>query len=330
MASEPSKASNTELRLVSSDENPIPALVARFVTAHPHLQARTIAKYRYLNALPGLTTADLYEWITAPSTGRGGRGPVRPRSNNDVRCRLSIARNFISFLIRENVLDRDPLADAYRHIAKYHPRLYGKRQEDHCARFLTQDEAHQLLNACQDGTWKGSRDQLAIRLGLLGLRKAEILRLQWRHYQLGVIRCPGKGNRIREVHPGPQLRDMVDRWQRGYESALGRPVQPDEPIICALSPVGVRWGVALSYGDGFDRALRRRAELAGLGWLCAHDLRRSCANILHNAKTSDGGHLFDLLDIAQALDHVDPAVTQRSYIDQVSTDVKVRAGVLLD
>lgn len=241
-----------------------------------------------------------------------------------------MARSFISYLLREGALDRDPLLDAYRHIARYHPRLYGKRQDDHAARFLTHDEAQRLLAACQDGTWKGSRDQLAIRLGLLGLRKAEILRLQWRHYQQGVILCTGKGNRVREVHPGPQLRQMLDRWRRAYEKALDRSVLPDDPIICALNPVGVRWGVALNLRDGFDRALRRRAELAGLGWICPHDLRRSCANILHNAKTPDGGHLFDLLDIAQALDHVDPAVTQRSYIDQVSTDVKVRAGVLLD
>ncbi|MGH9114740.1 MAG: site-specific integrase [Acidimicrobiales bacterium] len=35
---------------------------------------------------------------------------------------------------------------------------------------------------------------------------------------------------------------------------------------------------------------------------------------LHAARASDGGHLFDLLDIQQMLDQADPATTQRSYI----------------
>jgi integrase len=73
-----------------------------------------------------------------------------------------------------------------------------------------------------------------------------------------------------------------------------------------------------------------RAGLAELGHVAPHDLRRTCANLLHNARTPDGGHLFDLLDIQQVLDHADPATTQRSYISQLSSPVKSAAGATLD
>lgn len=73
-----------------------------------------------------------------------------------------------------------------------------------------------------------------------------------------------------------------------------------------------------------------RAEEAGLGHLSPHDLRRTAAGILHRAKSADGGHLFDLRDIQQVLDHVDPATTQRSYLDPLDTGTKERPAVLLD
>lgn len=61
-----------------------------------------------------------------------------------------------------------------------------------------------------------------------------------------------------------------------------------------------------------------------------HDLRRTAAGILHRAKSADGGHLFDLRDIQQVLDHTDPATTQRSYLDPLDTGTKQRAAIYLD
>lgn len=61
-----------------------------------------------------------------------------------------------------------------------------------------------------------------------------------------------------------------------------------------------------------------------------HDLRRTAAGILHRDRGADGGHLFDLQDIQQVLDHADPATTQRSYLDSLDTGTKERAAVYLD
>lgn len=52
--------------------------------------------------------------------------------------------------------------------------------------------------------------------------------------------------------------------------------------------------------------------------------------ILHDARSADGGHLFDLLDIQKGLDHADPATTQLSYLDPMDTGMKERASVVLD
>lgn len=73
-----------------------------------------------------------------------------------------------------------------------------------------------------------------------------------------------------------------------------------------------------------------RAAAAGLGHLSPHDLRRTAAGVLHRAKGTDGGHLFDLRDIQQVLDHVDPATTKRSYLDPLDTGTKERAAAFFD
>ena len=90
------------------------------------------------------------------------------------------------------------------------------------------------------------------------------------------------------------------------------------------------WGRAIVQTCSVRGIVLDRAEEAGLGHLSPHDLRRTAAGILHRAKSADGGHLFDLRDIQQVLDHVDPATTQRSYLDPLDTGTKERPAVLLD
>ena len=49
--------------------------------------------------------------------------------------------------------------------------------------------------------------------------------------------------------------------------------------------------------------VEQRAHLANPRHVAPHDLRRTAASILHNARTESGSHLFDLLDIQQVLRH---------------------------
>jgi integrase len=69
--------------------------------------------------------------------------------------------------------------------------------------------------------------------------------------------------------------------------------------------------------------------LAGLGHVAPHDLRRTAASILHNARDDSGSHLFDLLDIQQVLGHTDPATTTRNYLEPLSTDVLDKTSAYL-
>lgn len=58
------------------------------------------------------------------------------------------------------------------------PRLYGKVQAPQPARWLSYEEAFErLIGACRDGTDLGLRDEAIIRLGLAGMRAAEIIHL---------------------------------------------------------------------------------------------------------------------------------------------------------
>lgn len=282
------------------------------------------AELRYLT---GLDTAALHAWILRPS--RNGKPPA----NNSIRQRASIVAMFAQWLIEAGHIDHDPTAAFRSDVRRKYPRIYGKRQASNPARFLTYDEAFcQLIPACQDGTWRGSRDQLAVRLGLLGLRRNELITLNWGHYNHGEICLTGKGNRIRTVRPGPTLQELLAKWRRAYEQNLGRAVHPDDPILCGSTrgrTPSLRWGHRLDR-DAINNLLIRRANAAGLGHISPHDLRRSAASIMHNTTTPDGGHLFDLLDIQRTLDHADPATTQRSYLDQLDTSVKTRAGQTLD
>ncbi|MGA2521985.1 MAG: hypothetical protein ABSG81_14355, partial [Acidimicrobiales bacterium] len=50
------------------------------------------------------------------------------------------------------------------------PRIYGKRQGKHPARWLSHDEAFErLLATCADDGDRGMRDEVLLRLGLAGM-----------------------------------------------------------------------------------------------------------------------------------------------------------------
>lgn len=314
----------------------MPDLVGSWIAAHPYLHTETHRKWRLLGSqLVSLSQGDVIAYITAPDGKTGGQV-----ANNTVRQRLSTVNSFVSWLREtDHAVSPNPLPkQTHDAVCRKYPKLYGKQQGKRPPHPLTHDEAFsQLLGACRDGTWIGSRDQLVIRFGLLGLRVAEIVALTWGDYADGQVRRRGKGNRIRHVIPGPDFARMLSIWRRQYEQAIGRPIVASDHLLCSraagnnqhATPVPA-WEKPLTQW-AVRRLLSRRAELARLGHVAPHDLRRTTGSILHNSKTADGAHLYDLLDIQRALDHVDPATTQRSYIDPFDTgDVKRRAGITLD
>jgi integrase len=256
-------------------------------------------------------------------------------ANNTVYQRSSQVRTFLRWCHREGHVERDLgelLADRSSPLRSYR-RTYGKVQDKNPGRWLTKDEAYgQLIHACQDGTVLGLRDEIMLRLGLTGMRRAELTRLTLHDVErLPMITWTGKGHKPRKTTAGQTLVTCITRYLSWYDDAA-----PDKPLLCrrpqgnSTNTAGrLEWGKPISVSSVYS-TVRRRAEAAGIGKLAPHDLRRTAAGILHNATSDQGAHHFDLLDIQQVLGHSDPAVTMKCYLDPMATDVLDRASNYLD
>jgi integrase len=267
-------------------------------------------------------------------------------ANNTVRRRLSVARTFWRWALREGFTANDPTVHL-DYLTKQYPKTYGKVQAVHPARWLTHEQAFgALIGACRDGTQQGLRDELIIRLGLTGMRNAEIRHLRISDLHLAnsppELRWIGKGRKPRKVVPGNNLVQRIRNYLLTWQDETGQPPPPDAPLIATCpcgnatgrrggtAPKVLLWGTPILAGSQLSLIITRRATLAGLGHVTTHDHRRSAAGILHNTIGADGGHVFDLLDIQKVLDHADPATTQRSYLDPMDNGVKAHAGRCLD
>lgn len=263
------------------------------------------------------TEAQVIAWATQPS------------SNNNIRGRITVALSFFGWC----ALEGHAVADLgrVRRLKRQYPRLYGKTQSPNPGRWLTYDEAFgRLIPACQDGTEVGMRDELVIRFGLAGMRRTEIVELTWRNLaQLPAVQWMGKGNRARRVTLGPSFVQMLNEWRDAYLD-----LTPDAPVICRTAGTNrprIDWGTGYRPDTScLHKIVTRRAEMAGLGHVAPHDLRRTAAGILHSATDDSGAHHFDLLDIQKVLGHSDPATTMRSYLDPMDTGVVDRAATVLD
>lgn len=256
-------------------------------------------------------------------------------ANNTVRQRFSAARSLLRWCVTEGHFGRNVADDVARSLRRAYPATYGKQQGTHPPRWLTEDECSRLIAACQDGTPGGMRDETVVRLGLLGIRAAEVAALRVGHYETstGAFRWLGKGRRPRRATAGTALRAVLAHYLATYEAATGRTLLPSDPLICRRNRgngSGVQWGQGLTARNSVFVIVRRRASLSGLGHVAPHDLRRTAAGVLHRARGADGGHRYDLLDIQKVLGHADPATTMRSYLDPMDSEVIDRAGDTLD
>ncbi|HEX6393308.1 MAG TPA: hypothetical protein VFZ97_07690 [Acidimicrobiales bacterium] len=121
----------------------------------------------------------------APSLLREGdvldwaRGSGRVLANNSVRNRLGLARTFLRWCDRRGIGPGLDLEEEFAVLRRSYPATYGKVQDRNPARYLDHHQVESLIGVCRDGTWQGSRDQVVIRFGLLGIRVAELCGLTW-------------------------------------------------------------------------------------------------------------------------------------------------------
>ncbi len=185
--------------------------------------------------------------------------------------RKTWCRTFLRWCLREGLIDYNPaehLAEPDSPLRTYR-RTYGKVQARNPGRWLNRDQAYgQLVGACKDGSVTGLRDEIIIRLGLLGMRRAEIAALNLSHVaHLPTITWTGKGRKPRQATAGTALCAAITTYLAVYPHP-----HPDAPLIVPQVMGAARHG-APNRLDWHHRisdrrvayAIQDRAAAAGLG-----------------------------------------------------------------
>ena len=202
--------------------------------------------------------------------------------------KLSALRSFLGWLLREKLIDKDPL-----------PRRGVMKRETRLPRFLSQEEAAKLVGAPDTSEALGTRDRALLELVYAaGLRVSEAsdLDVQGVNLQTRELRVTGKGSKQRVVLIGKTARDALALYMREVRPKLaGR----DSGSALFLN----RYGGRLSQRS-IQEKVRRYAGAAGLAsGVRTHTLRHSFATHL-----LEGG--ADLRVVQGLLGHASPATTQ--------------------
>ncbi|TMR41522.1 tyrosine-type recombinase/integrase [Actinomadura geliboluensis] len=189
-----------------------------------------------------------------------------------VKSRQAAVRRFSAWLADEDEIDADHLAGLKP------PKLDVKVIPE-----LTEDQLKALLKACQGKDMRDRRDEALVRLMVeTAARAGEVVDMELPDLDLragtAVVRR-GKGGKGRRVPFGVQTGRALDRYLRARRTHR-----------LAGTPrlwLGDR-GKGLGY-DGLYRALKGRAEAAGIEGFHPHILRHTAAGRWLEAGGSEGG-----------------------------------------
>ncbi|GAA4405481.1 site-specific integrase [Tsukamurella soli] len=216
---------------------------------------------------------------------------------------LARTRNVFDDLMNQGVVVRNPAA-----LVKSLPKSKTELQT------LTAKQVAGLYAATASNPW-----HVGWRLALMGLRRGEVLALQWDAVDLTAKTLTIKASRA----PIPGGVATGDTKTKGSVRTL--PMPPD--LVTALRrtkkrqaesklQLGSKWkdsGLVvvdefgnLPHPDSFGRRWRRELKDAGLPAVRLHDARHSCATLMHQ----DG---VPLADIAAWLGHSDAGFTLATY-----------------
>jgi site-specific recombinase XerD len=188
------------------------------------------------------------------------------------RARQLGMRRFSAWLSEEGEIDDDPL------LGLKAPKLDAKVTDS-----LTDDELRRLLKACGGKEFRDRRDEAIVRLmAETGMRAGEVTGLLVDDVDLirGLVTVRrGKGGKGRLAPFGDQTARAIDRYMRARRTHR----LAETPALW----LGDR-GKCLEY-YGLHRALKYRAELAGLPKFHPHLLRHTAASRWLAAGGSEGG-----------------------------------------
>jgi integrase/recombinase XerC len=274
---------------VNSAEAPLSGAVARFLVylrVERRYASRTIDNYAHELAL--LTrhaeAQGVRDWrelapaqVQALVAGehRRGRGP------GSLRHLLAASRSFCRWLLREGVLQSNPVSGVRA------PRLLRKLPH-----VLDVDEAQRLMELDADDTLQVRDRALLELLYSSGLRVAELCGVHWRDLDLdeGLVRVTGKGSKTRVVPVGAKALDALRALKPATANAAA-PVFPGRGGK-PLTPAAVRL------------RLQRRAREQGVAKrVHPHLLRHTCAS--HLLESSG-----ELRAVQELLGHADIATTE--------------------
>ena len=272
------------------------SLLSRFVThlsGERGLAALTVRNYKtdlqplydfmQLRGIQSLKALDRYA-LRAYLSWLVELGYARP----SIVRKLSVLRAFLRWLLREKLVDVDPL-----------PRRGVIKGESRLPRFLSQDEAARLVSAPDTSESLGPRDRALLEMiYAAGLRVSEVTVLDIGDVSVDTreIWVKGKGSKERVVLFGKTARDALAL----YLSNL-RPRLANRSSGAALFLN--RFGSRLSQRS-VQQKVRRYAAKVGLPpGVHTHTLRHSFATHL-----LEGG--ADLRVVQELLGHASPATTQ--------------------
>jgi integrase/recombinase XerC len=135
-------------------------------------------------------------------------------TNRTINRKLSSAKSFFKFCLRQGLLEKDPVAEI--NILKTSSRLPSFAHE---AQMLDLDQSD-LFTA----DFSGVRDKaLIFCIYGLGIRRAELIGLRISSYdkERSVIRVLGKGNKERDVPVVPALKKIIANYLSLYSSEFG-------------------------------------------------------------------------------------------------------------
>jgi integrase/recombinase XerD len=210
---------------------------------------------------------------------------LSPRS---VARSVHATRGFYRFVLRESRLETDPMEN-----------LRAPRVFKGLPRYLTTAQVEALLAAPDTSTPLGMRDRAILEvLYATGLRVSELIGLKPADvdFQVGILRCLGKGRKERLVPVGRVAREWISRYAGEVRDGLQRGRRGGELFLNhrggRLSRMGL-WGI-----------VRRHALAAGVAdRLTPHVLRHSFATHLLERGA-------DLRALQAMLGHADISTTQ--------------------
>jgi len=207
-----------------------------------------------------------------------------------VSRRHACLRTFARFLVYAGVSDRD-----------FTRSVRGPKPPFRLPKFLTERQVDRLLTMPDRTSPQGARDAAILELLYgAGLRASEIasLNLEDVDWDTGVVRCRGKGDKVRVVPLGPSALNSLHDWVEKYRRALQMRNGTTSALFLS------RNGKRLLRVDIF-RIVKRYAQEAGLPQdaVSPHILRHCFATHL----LSRGA---DLRSVQELLGHASVSTTQ--------------------